>query len=333
MKQLARSYFWWAVLDAEIDKMVNSRSHCLAHRPNPEKAKLHPWEWPEKPWSRIHIDHAGPYKGFYFLVIVDSHSKWVEVFPTHSMKSFSTITFLRSCFARFGLPSVIVSDNGPSFTSREFHSFLSKLGVHHITTAIYKPSTNGLAERMVRTFKEALSGPVGEGNIQEKLDSFLFKYRITPHATTGVSPAQLMFGRNLKCVFDLLHPFNTIQKKVVQKQNNQKCHYPGNRDLSLDPNNPVMIRMYSGPNKWKPATVISNTGPVSARCIDNDGQEHRRHHNQIIPRIPEDPPAIEDPQVQQDNVEELLPVPVVASPTVPRSRSGRQIKPPVRLNL
>ena len=50
-------------------------------------APLHPWEWPGKPWSRIHIDYAGPFQGRMFLVIVDSHSKWLEDHVTHSASS------------------------------------------------------------------------------------------------------------------------------------------------------------------------------------------------------------------------------------------------------
>ena len=41
---------------------------------------LHPWEWPEKRWSWIHIDHAGPFMGELFLMVIDAYSKWIEVY-------------------------------------------------------------------------------------------------------------------------------------------------------------------------------------------------------------------------------------------------------------
>lgn len=53
----------------------------------PPKALLHPWEWPERPWSRLHADFAGPFMGHYFLLVVDAYSKWLEV---HIVSSTST---------------------------------------------------------------------------------------------------------------------------------------------------------------------------------------------------------------------------------------------------
>ena len=78
MKQLARSYFWWPNLDSDIEQTANSCSHCLEHRHMPPKTELHPWEWPNKVFHRVHIDYCGPMKDFYYLVIVDATSKWVK---------------------------------------------------------------------------------------------------------------------------------------------------------------------------------------------------------------------------------------------------------------
>ena len=75
MKELARSYFWWPSLDKDIEVLVNSCSECLPVRPDPKRANLHHWEWPDKPWHRVHIDYAGPVDKHYFLIIVDAHSK------------------------------------------------------------------------------------------------------------------------------------------------------------------------------------------------------------------------------------------------------------------
>ena len=75
-------------------------------------------------------------------------------------------------------------------------------GVRHITSAPYHPSTNGLAERAVQTFKQALRQMEGE-SVEDKLARFLLNYRITPHSTIGVSPAELLMGRKLRTRFDL----------------------------------------------------------------------------------------------------------------------------------
>ena len=74
MKELARSYVWWPNMDKDLENLANSCQDCLVLRAMPPKAELHPWEWPDRPWHRLHVDYAGPVDGRYFLVIVDAHS-------------------------------------------------------------------------------------------------------------------------------------------------------------------------------------------------------------------------------------------------------------------
>jgi len=75
IKRLTRNYLWWPGLDTEIEARVKSCVVCQSNRKIPASAPLHPWEWPHMPWSRVHIDYAGPFLGRMFLLIVDSHSK------------------------------------------------------------------------------------------------------------------------------------------------------------------------------------------------------------------------------------------------------------------
>eukprot|EP00731_Ephydatia_muelleri_P017649 Em0010g747a len=63
MKALARGVVWWPGIDSELESKVKVCEACQANRKSPPKAPLHPWEWPSKPWSRLHIDHAGPFMG------------------------------------------------------------------------------------------------------------------------------------------------------------------------------------------------------------------------------------------------------------------------------
>ena len=120
MKSLARSFIWWPGLDQQLETRVKSCEPCQLSRHSPSKVPLHPWEWHDRPWSRIHIDFAGPFMGKMFLIVVDAHLKWMEVSIVQSATSNSTLEKLRGLFATHGLPEVIVSDNGTAFTSTEF---------------------------------------------------------------------------------------------------------------------------------------------------------------------------------------------------------------------
>ncbi len=70
MKNLTRSYLWWPGLDAEKTDTVTQCHICQSERALPAKAPLHPWEWPSKPWDRLHIDHACHFHGKLFLIAV-----------------------------------------------------------------------------------------------------------------------------------------------------------------------------------------------------------------------------------------------------------------------
>lgn len=337
MKELARSYIWWPGLDADIEQFVLNCSSCLSIRASPKSSPLHPWEWPSNPWYRVHVDYAGPVDGTYYIVIVDAYSKWVEIFSTTSTSSASTISILRTCFARFGLPVVLVSDNGTSFTSTEFQSFMTENGIRHVTSAPYHPATNGLAENMVKSLKRALSHSEGRGS-RKAVDQFLLRYRITPHTTTGKSPAELMFGRKVRTVFDLLNPEDALRIKVQNKQEKQKYYHDPKhpRNLDLVPQTQVMVRNYStNTPKWIPADIVDRSGPVSYRCQTSEGGIMRRHSDQILERTKLTNQKTPLPEEKESTPEHQFII-TETNPASPKSalrRSSRAIKPPVRLNL
>ena len=78
----------------------------------------------------------------------------------------------------------------------EFQQFMHPNGMHHVTSALAHPASNGLVERAVRTLKEGLSR-MKKGSLMNQLSRFLFWYRNTPQQTMGVSPTELLIGRRL----------------------------------------------------------------------------------------------------------------------------------------
>jgi len=102
----------------------------------------------------------------------------------------------------------------------KFTDFVNQNGIKHIFSATYQPSTNGLAERAVQAMKQALCQMQGPGSVEDKLSSFLFKYCITPHSTTGVAPRELLMGYQLRSRLDLLHPEFTMSRRVEKRQQN-----------------------------------------------------------------------------------------------------------------
>ena len=142
------------------------------------------------------------------FVIVDSFTKWPEVFKFKTPKTKTTIKVLLELFARFGLLETIVSDNGTLFTSKEFENFSKLLSINYLKSASYHPRSNGLVERFIDVFRRAIKKVNGIEAENEELQEFLSIYRITPTPNTNanMSPAELIFARKIWSVFDELIP-------------------------------------------------------------------------------------------------------------------------------
>ena len=339
MKARARMVVWWPGLDKSIEEIVSNCLSCQSSRPLPPAAPLHPWSIPQAPWSRLHMDYAGPLQDRMFLIIVDAFSKWLEIIPVKKATSSVTIDKLRGICSTHGLPDTIVTDNAAVFTSSEMKEFFSRNGIKHITSAPYHPASNGLAERAVQTFKSAIKRST-EGSLETRIQRFLFDYRITPHSTTGISPANLLMNRQPKSKLDLVVP--NLSKRVTDVQDKQKqLHDQHAKCRRFNPGDKVLARSYNDTDSWLQGEVVEVTGPVSYKVhIDKDGKIVRRHQDQLrkgcITIVPEQSSQAELPTqddyifpstVSNDHTEPSVPE------TAPVRKSTRIRKPPDRLVL
>ncbi|XP_054260279.1 uncharacterized protein K02A2.6-like [Macrosteles quadrilineatus] len=221
MKMLARSFVWWPGIDKTIEETVLSCHVCQCTRNAVAKVPLCQWPRASSRWQRIHVDYAeDPLTRQQMLIVVDSFSKWLEVFIMKSTTSFKTIEKLRTLFASFGLPEELVSDNGPNFASGEFREFLSNNGIKFTLSPPYHPASNGAAERFVQEVKKNLKRQVMASgsetiSLQHKLDNFLFAFRNTPSTVTGVTPAELFLQWKPRTKLTMLKPclLSAIDKK------------------------------------------------------------------------------------------------------------------------
>jgi hypothetical protein len=122
------------------------------HQNNPTNAPLHPWEFPEKPWWRLHIDFAGPFKSFMCLLFVDAHLEWPEVikFSVGATETRQVISSLSQLPVRFGILNQIVPDNDPQFVAEQFKEHCRQQGILHSLSPPYYPKSNGQVERFIQ---------------------------------------------------------------------------------------------------------------------------------------------------------------------------------------
>ena len=250
------------------DRMEQCKE-CQEVRNEPAKV-THPWEAAEGPWSRVHIDHAGPFRGKLYLIVVDSFSKWLDVTVVPSTAAKVTVRVLRRLFAEFGLPDTVVSDNGTGFSAGEFKNFCHRNGIQHYQVAPYMPSSNGVAERNVQTVKNFLKKLEPNADVEVELASFLLSHRTT-RLSCGKSPAEMLMGRQLKTCLDNIRP----PKKRSFKQGKFQEY------------DPVWVRQFraGGARSWGEGVVRRQVGHRVYEVELLTGSVQKRHDHQLRARV------------------------------------------------
>ena len=98
-----------------------------------------------------------------YLVIGDYFSKYLIVRRLPNSSTHAVIKELGLVFTELGRPFVLRSDNGPCYSSREFHNFLSFYQVDHVTSSPHYPQSNGFAEALVGITKKLMEKSLKEG--------------------------------------------------------------------------------------------------------------------------------------------------------------------------
>ena len=219
------------------------------------------------------MDYAGPLDGQYYLIIVDSFSKWPEVFRCKSLTTNFTIKTLHELFTRFGVVDYLVSDNGTQFTSGDFKEFMEDFQVDHNTTPTYHPRSNGQAERFVDTLKRASKKAKGTPS-GKTLQQFLQVYRIMPNENTPfqMSPVEVMFARKIRPVFD---------KLLLKQVKRAKATVPKKKYM---PEEKIFFQVHKDNKTFCEQGTIKNRIGRMVYIVEGPHAMHKKHLNQIRKR-------------------------------------------------
>ena len=228
-------------------------------------------------------------------VVIDQFSKFPVVEIVQSTGWEQLKRKLDDMIACHGVPEQLTTDGGPPYNSHQFELYSKRMGFkHHITTP-EDAQANGFAEAFVKVLCKLVHTAVAEGRDPKKaLNSYLMAYRATPHRTTGVSPAELLFGRKIQT--RLPQRAKKAEGKVVdearknheERRHKQKQYADKKRkaqDKDINPGDKVMIQQRKTNTKppWdpKPYTVTETRGAQVK--VKRDGVERLRAKNHVKP--------------------------------------------------
>lgn len=199
--------YYWPKLKADVSKYIRHCETCIRTKPEqkpPSGHMLSKTAQVSKPWDLISADLIGPLprtsKGYAFILVVcDSFSKFVMLFPLRSATASSVVRAIEDhVILVFGAPRTIIVDNGVQFKSKLFQTMAKTYNIDKAYNANYHPQCNP-TERVNRVVKTMLTAYVSENH--KVWDQYLYKIgyaiRSSRNEVTGLTPNFINFGREV----------------------------------------------------------------------------------------------------------------------------------------
>ena len=298
---------------------------------------------PPTPFHTWGIDLVGPFppdkKGRqYLLTCIDHLTGWAEAFPIRSKRNdLIWEVLVEQIVARYGVPAIIVSDNGGEFTSKKFEAWLREHGINHKLTSPYHPQTNGKVERFNGTIQKLLLKLTG-GN-PKKWSAFLpdalYAYRITA-GPSGVTPFKAIHGFRprlsktsveLSSDGDRFQAVRTALSAIIEEQEKSKARYAAGEPAkakTLAPGLFVAIRVLNprkGQAKWKPGFQVLSSFQGALRVQELETGTILRLNQRQVREIPS--------ARGYDEIDPLPPRPHRTGKPIPDNAAPIPIPPPI----
>ena len=179
--------------------------------------------WPFYQWA---MDILGPLpeapgKVKYVIVAIDYFTKWMEAKPLAKTTGKEVKKFIwNNIVCRFGLPNIIVTDNGSNFIGDPFKSWCERLNITQINTAVAHPQANGLVERANKSFIKGFKPRLGRERAGwvDELPNVLWAFRTTLKTSNGETPFSLTYGSEAVIPAEISMP--TFRIMMANAENN-----------------------------------------------------------------------------------------------------------------
>ena len=214
----ARECVYWPGMNDEIKHWISTCEPCRQFEVSHSKETLMSHDVPERPWEKVGVDLFEVHQKNY-LITVDYYSNFWELDKLDKTTSTAVIRKLKAHFARYGIPTKLISDNGSQFVSARFHKFTRDWDIEHLTISPHNSKANGKAESAVKSAKRLLR-KTSKGGEDQYLA--LLSVRNTPTQGVDSSPAQRLMNRRTRTLLPvttrMLEP-RTTRREPVRERN------------------------------------------------------------------------------------------------------------------
>ena len=199
MCQRLSASLYWPNYRQDIIHAKLSCPTCVKIAPSNPAMPPRPPAAPEYPFQSVVCDFF-VVAGHSYAALADRYSNWLSVLKLNKDTSADLIMALRGYFATFGVPEIFSSDGASIFTSSTFKDFCSRWGIEQRISSAYHPRSNKRSELAVKHAKRLVQDSLGPGGTlnTDSMARALLSHRNTPDSLTGISPAQVIFGRVLR---------------------------------------------------------------------------------------------------------------------------------------
>ena len=216
-------------MQKEAQEYVKKCDQCQRFAPNIHQpgGVLNPLS---SPWlfAQWGLDIVGPFPKAvgnkkYLLVCMDYFTKWAEAKPLANIKDVDVERFIqKNIITRFGVPYVLIQDNGLKFDSKAFRKYCSDLGIKNRYSTLAYLQENGQAEAVNKVIINGLKKKLDDakGKWIEELPHVLWTYRTMPRKSTREIPFSITYGA--KAVIPLENGFPTMRTSTFTSDGNDE---------------------------------------------------------------------------------------------------------------
>ena len=260
LERRLRYHFYFHHMNMKVDKFRADCADCNLFSDNKVKEPQKSHKVPQHCWEKVAVDLFGPMPSRNHVVVVqDLASRFPTAKLVTSTSAEKVLPALSEIYNSYGNPETQLSDNGPPFNSAAMQKFAAERDIRLEKIPPLHPSANPV-ETFMRPLGKAMKIAHHSGRGEKAaLQTLLHNYRDTPHPSTGIPPAAMMFRDSMSSVFPrrAVHDDDVEAARHYDKQqklsreeyiNNSK--YKQFSNLSVG--DQVLVRNYNKKSKFQP---------------------------------------------------------------------------------